>query len=112
MDSASLTINSPLRVVAGVREDECVGLGNLLCSCLGEAVIYGREGSHYWAAWLNLPLSVPRLNLLLQTRFSFQFISFCLWQLETIYFGRKIISELFISYFIIFFPVLGKEESM
>lgn len=47
MDTASLTINSLLSVVPGVREDECIGLGNLLCSCLGEAVIYGREGSHY-----------------------------------------------------------------
>lgn len=112
MDTASLTINSLLSVVPGVREDECIGLGNLLCSCLGEAVIYGREGSHYGAAWLNLPLLVPRLNLLLQTCLSFQFISFCLWQLETIYFGKKIISELFISYFIIFFPVLGEKESM
>jgi hypothetical protein len=104
-------MNPRQSMVSGVREDECVGLGNLLCSCLGETVIYGSEGSHSRAAWLYLPLLVPRLNLLLQTCFSFQF-NLSLWQLETIYFGRKIISELFISYFIIFFPLLGKEESM
>lgn len=44
IDMVSLLINSRLTMAPGVREDECVGLGNLLCSCLGETVIYGREG--------------------------------------------------------------------
>ena len=115
IDMVSLPINSWPSVGPEVREDECVGPGNLPCSCLGKGVLYGQEGSHCRAAWLYLPLPVPgtRLRWLLQTCFSLQFISFCLWQLETIYFGRKkIISELFISYFIIFSPLLGKRESM
>lgn len=43
VDAASFLTNSQVSVVPGVREDDCVGLGNLLCSSLGEAVIYRKE---------------------------------------------------------------------
>lgn len=43
VDAASFLINSQVSAVPGVREDDCVDLGNLLCSCLGEAVICRKE---------------------------------------------------------------------
>lgn len=79
-----------------------------------KVLIYGREGSHRRAAWLYLPLPVPRTASLASSDLFFLavYLFLSLAVRNYLFWEKKIISELFISYFIIFFPLLGKKESM